>query len=139
MIRDLRDNSLMRTDPPFVVFDEVRSRFSNERWRSFVADHQHYLEQADADFFFKLRTDHGYNPSPAWTFAARLFSTGRSGHPDDLARLALLDIVLLGAMFAAIFGVYGLRVGCTSLVLFGFGYAWRFWWNGGSLLRFTAQ
>ena len=38
-------------------------------------------------------------------------------------------------LFVTIFRTYGSRVGCLSLIIFGLGYPWRFYWIGGAFLR----
>ena len=54
---------------------EVRRRFSPDRWRSFVDDNALLPDLATPhDYIEKIRKDHGYNPTPTWTFTARLVS-----------------------------------------------------------------
>ena len=134
-IRDLRTNTVV---PPHSVPEhkaEVRGRFSAARWRAFVADNQHFLESNDLDYLRQIRTDHGYNPTPTWTFVARLADSLLPASRANLELLGALDPILLILMFIVVFKTYGSRIGCVALILFGLGYAWRFDWVGGAFLR----
>jgi hypothetical protein len=134
-IRDLRTNEVV----PVAGLDEhareVRGRFSSERWRDFVDDTRYFLTANSYDYIFRIRKDHGYNPTPTWTFTARLFSTFVDAGDDSLALLAWVDPLLLAVMFWMIFRTYGSRIGCLALIVFGLGYPWRFDWVGGAFLR----
>jgi hypothetical protein len=78
----------------------------------------------------KIRQDHGYNATPAWTFVARLFDSRLRATESTLTALGVLDLVLVGVMFAVLFRAYGCRVACLSLALFGLGYGWRYIYIG---------
>ncbi len=135
VIRDLRTNTVV---PSHAVPDheaEVRARFSPARWREFTADNRHFIEANSLDYLAKIRTDHGYNPSPTWTFVARLFDRWLPARGGTLTLLGLLDPLLLLVMFVVVFRTYGAHVGCLALVVFGLGYPWRFDWVGGAFLR----
>ena len=54
--------------------EELRARFGEERWSNFVADHHNYTRDTSVELWENIRRDHGYNPTPAWTFVARLFA-----------------------------------------------------------------
>lgn len=133
-VRDLRTNGMAAARDVFAQGEEVKRRFSAERWRQFVVDHGYYLDAIHPAVLRAVRRDHGYNPTPTWTFVARLFAGG----PVDggaLVRAGLLDPLLLLVLFVSIFRTYGSRVGSLCLLVFGLGYAWRFHWIGGAFLR----
>ncbi len=134
-VRDLRTNAVV---PTYAVPEhraEVRSRFSAARWRAFVADNRYFLETCSLDYLRQIRTDHGYNPTPTWTFTARLADRFVPASAESLGLLGLLDPALLTVMFVVVFRTYGSRIGCLALVVFGLGYAWRYDWVGGAFLR----
>lgn len=134
-IRDLRTNTVV---PTWGVADhraEVVRRFSPERWQSFTRDHLHFLQSNDLGYLAKIRLDHGYNPTPTWTFVGRLFDRFVPAGHATLTALGALDPLLLLVMFVAVFRTFGSRVGCLCLVVFGLGYPWRFDWVGGAFLR----
>ena len=134
-LRDLRTNQVVPSDALSRHGYDVRQHFSDERWRGFVADHMVFLEANDDAYLAKIRTDHGYNPTPTWTFAARLVSAWGRLSPGRLVFFAWLDAILLGLVFLVVFRTYGSLVGCLALLVFGCGYAWRFDWVGGAFLR----
>ena len=134
-IRDLRTNQVVPTYSIPEHKAEVTRRFSPARWAAFVADNRHFLEVNDLDYIEQIRTDHGYNPTPTWTFVARLFDRWLPASRSSLTLLALLDPLLLLVMFVVVFRTYGSRLGCLTLIVFGLGYPWRFYWVGGAFLR----
>ena len=134
-MRDLRDNEVVPTIRTHSHQQEVRERFSDTRWRLFVQDVSYFLRSNNYDYLSRIRLDHGYNPTPTWTFTARLFSAHLPARDGTLSFLAWIDPLLLAAMFWMIFRTFGSRIGCLSLVIFGLGYPWRFDWVGGAFLR----
>jgi hypothetical protein len=134
-VRDLRTNEVVNAVLLAAEEREVRSRFTPERWSSFVADVKYFLRSNDYSYITRIRNDHGYNPTPTWTFTARLFSNWPAASRSSLTTLAWLDPLLLAGLFVMIFRTYGSRVGCLALIIFGVGYPWRFDWVGGAFLR----
>lgn len=132
---DLRNN--VRTPAKNLVphMKEVRSRFNDKRWAQFLRDHNHFLSHNSLSYLDRIRTDHGYNATPAWTFTARLFNRFLPLNTLTLTFLSSLDLLLLLLMFFTIHRTYGFRVLCFSLIVFGLGYGGRFDWVGGAFLR----
>jgi hypothetical protein len=134
-VRDQRTNEVV---PTVIIHDharEVRARFTTDRWASFVHDVRYFLESNDYDYLSRIRRDHGYNPTPTWTFVARFATALPTVDDSTLELFALIDPVLLLVMFAMIVRTFGSRVGCMALIVFGLGYPWRFDWVGGAILR----
>jgi len=134
-VRDLRTN---RVEPAYRVLAQgaaVKARFSPERWRSFTRDNAYFLDHLGWGYLAGIRKDHGYNPPPSWTFVARRIDAGMPVEAGTLGLLGVLDLVLLLVLFAFLGSTYGSRLACICLVVFGFGYAWRFYWIGGAFLR----
>ena len=137
VIRDLRTNKVVSTHATESVEhrEEVRSRFSRERWRDFVGDHRHFLDSNNRGYLSGIRRDHGFNPPPSWTFVARLFAGWVPLDRDAVTTLGMIDMAILAALFFVVFRTYGARIGCLSLALFGVNYAGRYYWVGGAFLR----
>lgn len=133
--RDLRTNEVVSAGEVLLHGAEVKERFTPERWRRFTADHGHFLRAMDLPYLGGVRLDHGYNPTPTWTFVARLFDRRAPTEINTLILLGLLDPLLLLVLFGFLFSTYGARTGTLCLVVFGLGYAWRFYWIGGAFLR----
>ena len=133
-VRELTTYKVVAPADRTAEFAAVRERFSDARWQDFLADHSDYLDNTGPRLWQVIRTDHGYNATPAWTFVARLFDARLPATNATLAALGALDLLLVGAMFALLFRTYGYRVACLSLAIFGLGYGWRDIYVG-SLLR----
>ena len=134
-IRDLRTNEVVPARGLTDHRREVKGRFSPERWKAFVDDTRYFVTGNNYDYLTRIRKDHGYNPTPTWTFTARLLSRFLPASDGSLTALAWVDPLLLAAMFWMIFRTYGSRIGCLALIVFGLGYPWRFDWVGGAFLR----
>jgi len=134
-VRDLRTNEVVPTVTLQANRNEVRKRFTEDRWQEFKADVAYFLRSNAYDYIRRIRLDHGYNPTPTWTFTARLFSSLLPASDSTLILLAWIDPLLLAALFVLIFRTYGSRIGCLSLIVFGLGYPWRYDWVGGAFLR----
>ncbi len=134
-VRDLRTNEVVPSSILRTHRNEVRQRFTDDRWQKFEADVAYFLKSNPYDYIRRIRLDHGYNPTPTWTFTARLFSRYPAAGDSSLTLLAWIDPLLLAALFLMIFKTYGSRIGCLALIIFGLGYPWRFDWVGGAFLR----
>ena len=122
-VRDLRTNEVVSSYRVLADAPEVVSRFSPERWRSFAADHDHFLTRVGWGYLQDIRKDHGYNPTPTWTFVARLLDRALPASSENLALLGALDPLLLAILFAFLFATFG----CAS--------AASAWWSSASATR----
>jgi len=129
LIRDQRTNELV---PRFSVIEhgrEVRAAFSEERWRSFGQD----VKRSRVPRV--MWHDHGYNPTPAWTFTGRLLSTQVPVTKRTKVLFGLVDLALLAVIFGLIWRSFGLTTACCAMIVFGLNYNARFYWTGGAFLR----
>jgi len=133
--RDLRNNKKVFVGALRGHQDEVRERFSQSRWEQFSKDNSFFLRWNRPRYLELVRSDHGFNATPTWSFTARLFDGWLPATLRTLDLLACLDISLLAVMFVVIFRTYGSKVGAVSLIIFGLNYASRYYWIGGALLR----
>jgi hypothetical protein len=136
VVRDLRSNAIVPVASLAVHRAEVRARFSPARWRAFVRDHRYFLELSTLRKLNEIRLDHGYNPTPTWTFVGRLFNRWLPLNATTVPLLALLDWGLLAAMVIVVRRTYGGRTAAVLVILFGLGYPWRYTWVGGAFLRY---
>jgi hypothetical protein len=134
-IRNLATNEIVPASAAIAQRSRAIARFSPARWRSFVADHAYFAE-AVAVSFPDTRIDHGYNPTPFWTFVGRVFSSWMPLNATTVPLLALLDWALIGTALVFVHRTYGAGAAATLAILFGLGYPWRYVWVGGSFLRF---
>jgi hypothetical protein len=134
-MRDLRTQRIVPLAALEGQFGEVRGRFSDTRWRQFVADHDYFVGAAGPYPLNLFRLDHGYNPSPTWTCLARVFASWLPARDGSFLFLASLDLLLMGALCFGIFEVFGGRIAAMVVLLLGLGAPWRYDWIGGAFLR----
>ncbi len=135
-VRDLRTGeivpaAMVRGDPSF------RQRFSAERWQAFRHDLAFFQSLNLPQGWQPSLVDHGYNAPPARTLITWLVTSAVGQLTLGSATLlAFLDALLLAALIAVVFRLYGLRSAAFCAVLFGANPLSTFDWIGGSLLRF---
>jgi hypothetical protein len=101
----------------------------------------------------EMLMDHGYNASPiSNTVAAFLTNIGWESQipqessaraaPEDLKkfrtrilRYTMIDLALYAGAFLMIFWAFGLRATALSVLVWGCGYPWAYFWTGGSFAR----
>ncbi len=137
-LRDLRTNQVVgiQDEASRRHRAEVRARFSDARWQQFVRDHEHFVRHVTSAHLANMRRDHGFNAPPSWTFVARLFAGRVRADDAGLDGLGTIDLVLVALGLGALGWAFGSRVLCCAVVLFGVSYVGRYFWVGGSLLRF---
>ena len=124
-IRDLRTNQLTSVGEARAHAVDIRARFTSERWRAFVANHAWYLDNMPPGSVDWMRRDHGYNPTPAWTFVARVPGTRVPSTSAGLYFLASLDVLILTVMLATVWRTFGARATFLAVAILGFGHGWR--------------
>lgn len=98
---------------------EVKARFSPARWREFVADMRYFrLTMGTRDYLGSM-SDHGGNATPAWFAIAHVLFAFTHASNQTLLITGMLDPLLLGLAFFAIFRTFGARTMLVSLVIFG--------------------
>jgi hypothetical protein len=99
--------------------ERVKGRFSETRWNAFKHDVSYFKELTGLPRTPKLvffLMDHGYNASPVST---SLLSALTNIVPvTQLPLLASLDVLLVAAMVAVVFGTFGLEMGALFSVYF---------------------
>lgn len=133
-VRDMDSYRLVPRADALAAARTVRERFRPEHWRQFVADVDFFTEALPPETLAPLLTDHGYNPSPTWTATARLLTTFVPAR--SLLSIALLDELLVGALFLTAGWAFGLEAALFGAVLFFANSFSSFSWVGGSFLRY---
>ncbi|MEO7271680.1 MAG: hypothetical protein ABI211_06700 [Vicinamibacterales bacterium] len=135
-IRNLSTNELALGTPALQEPSRCRDRFADPaRWPAFTHDVEWFRQHVTAGKWNELTADHGYNATPVWTMAgARLANLAPVSVPQIWA-LALLDPVLLAAMWGLVWWAFGWRVLAIALVWWGTNYPARYTYIGGGYLR----
>lgn len=129
-IRDLRSQRVVDYAEIGEHQLEVRARFDDARWRAFVAD----IDTLEIHPW--AYTDHGYNAPPTLTAVLRTLTTWIPVAPASLDAYALLDTALLFGCVLVIAWAFGLERAAACSLLLGLSFVARYFWNGGSILRY---
>ena len=154
-IRDLVDNRLhyLSEDDALRYQKRCAEHFSPERWEAFRHDTASFRTVMGSAWWKEMLMDHGYNASPISNMVAAFLTnigwesqipqvTSSRASPDDIKtfrrrilRYTMIDLGLYAAAFLMIFWAFGLRATSLSVLLWGCGYPWAYFWTGGSFAR----
>jgi len=154
-IRDLVDNRLhyVSKDDALRYQKTCAEHFSPERWEAFRYDARAFRTVMGSGWWKDMLMDHGYNASPisnmvaafltniGWQEQVPKVSSNRVA-PEDLKtfrkrilRYTMIDLALYAGAFLMIFWAFGLRATALSVLVWGTGYPWAYFWTGGSFAR----
>jgi hypothetical protein len=136
IMRDLRDNRLVPTEAELERSVECRSRFSADRWKEFQHDARFFRHAMGPENWLAVRTDHGFNGTPAWAAVGGLLARLGPASWPLIISLAILDVVLILAMLALIGRSFGLEAACIAAGYWGVNTLAPFGWTGGGFLRY---
>jgi hypothetical protein len=132
---NLRTNVLESSLETLQHPERCKQHFSPERWEAFKHDVRFFRGRQNRFRWDDLQTDHGYNGTPVWNVAGTLLSNLSPASDAQLYTLALLDPLYLLAAFAVIGWAFGWRALAVALLVFSTNFPSRFYWTGGSFLR----
>jgi len=135
-MRDLRDNRLVPAESALQRAPECRARFSDGRWSGFRDDARFFRGAMGHEEWLGVRSDHGFNGTPAWAVLGRLLTALGSASWAQVISLALLDVVLVLAIFALLWRGFGLEAACIAAGFWGVNTLAPFGWTGGGFLRY---
>ncbi len=118
-LTETRDLSNFEMYPVQKVFDDaerIKGRFTPERWVEFKAD---WTEMSRRPMNWNAAlADHGNSNSPAWSLIVHPLTSLVSPTVAGQTLLALLDPLLMLAMFWLLFKTFGVRAGAIALSVF---------------------
>jgi hypothetical protein len=133
-MRDLASDTVVSVDGALARPEDCRARFTPERWRAF-GDDVMWFRAATGRVWDRMQQDHGFNPPPTWVLAwGPLTRIGPAGERTQAA-LALIDPLLLLAMWALVGWAFGPYVLMVALVAWGAQAPGAGTWTSGSPLR----
>lgn len=136
MVRDLRDNRRVPAATQLERADECHARFTPPRWEAFRRDTAFFRNAMGGDEWLRVRSDHGFNGTPAWAVLGRLLAGLARASWPYLLLLALCDLVLLAAAFVMVARAFGLEAAAIAAGYFGLSFLSQFGWTGGGFLRY---
>jgi hypothetical protein len=134
-LTNLRTNALESSKPLLAHPEACKQNFTPQRWEEFKADVRFFRNRQNAKRWDDLQTDHGYNGTPVWNVAGTLLANTGPASTGQLYALAMLDPLYLLATIAVIWWAFGWRVLSVALLAFATNFPSRFYWTGGSYLR----
>ncbi len=154
-IRDLVDNRLhfVSEDDALRYQERCAEHFSPERWEAFRQETRLFRSVMGSGWWKDMLMDHGYNASPISNMVATVLTnigwrdqmpqiSQARVDPEDLKkfrkrilRYAMIDLALYAGAFLMIFWAFGLRATALSMLIWGTGYPWGYFWTGGSFAR----
>ncbi len=119
VLRDLKDHEIRTVRDSRASIEEVRGRFSPERWAELKTDMRYFRDAMTDGGFLGSMSDHGGNATPVWFLAARLLMGFSPASDSTLWRGVIADAVLMLLAFAALWWAYGPRVAFIAMTVFG--------------------
>jgi hypothetical protein len=135
-IMNLRTNMMVDTkdimaDPNGVC----KVHFTAERWADFKHDVAYFRNHHDIKRWEEAQTDHGYNGSPVWNIVGTTLTNLSPISDNQVFFLTRIDpFFIVGIIFMS-WWAFGWRTMCVALAVFATNFPSRFYWTGGSLLR----
>jgi len=134
-LTNLRTNELETTKEVLANPQSCKKHFSDARWEAFKHDVKFFRDRQNNRRWDDLQTDHGYNATPVWNIAGSVLANLSPASEGQLYTLALLDPLYLLAMVGMVWWAFGWRVTCVGLLVFATNFPSRYYWTGGSFLR----
>jgi len=132
-ITNLRTNVLETTKDILAHPERCKDHFTPARWESFQRDLAYFRTVESR--WDAAQTDHGYNGTPVWNIAGSLLANLAQASKSQIYFLDGLDSALLAAGCLMIAWAFGWRVLAIALLIFATNFPSRFYWTGGSYLR----
>ena len=95
------------------------SSFSESRQQQFSDDADRIRRLFKYRHFHTIMADHGYNATPLWTALGGSLTSQLALERGGLRLLALLDPLLLIAMWCGVLWAFGWRALCAGLLFWG--------------------
>ncbi len=115
--------------------ERCKAHFSEPRWQAFRKDVSFFRARLGARTWDDIQLDHGYNATPLWNALGTTLANLSPASNTQLYALAMLDPLYLAATIAVVYWAFGWRVLAVALLAFATNFPSRFYWTGGSFLR----
>jgi hypothetical protein len=140
-MRRIESDNKLGTSNEIVEHPEIcKSLFKDpKRWEEFRADMRFFRGRFSLDRWDESQNDHGYNATPVWAIFGRYLSEHVSLSWDNIVNLSLIDSGFLIVMWLVVLWAFGWRAAAVAAVYWGCNFPARFYWNGGSFLRYDWQ
>jgi hypothetical protein len=132
---NLRTNLVQTTADILAHPERCKSHFTPERWESLKHDLRYFRTLENARRWDDAQTDHGYNGTPVWNILGTILSNLAPASRIQILVLDSIDCLLVVFLSLMIWWAFGWRVMTVALIAFSTNFPSRWYWTGGSLLR----
>ena len=132
---NLRTNLVETTADILAHPERCKTHFSAARWESFKHDLRYFRTLENARRWDDAQTDHGYNGTPVWNIAGTILSNLAPASRTQVLILDSIDCILVVIFSLLIWWAFGWRTLTIALIAFSTNFPSRWYWTGGSLLR----
>ena len=134
-IMNLRTNMMVGTTDILAHPELCKGHFTPERWGDFKHDVAYFRNHHDIKRWEEAQTDHGYNGSPVWNIVGTTLANMAPASDGQINFLTRIDpLFIFGLVFMSLWA-FGWRTTCVALAVFATNFPSRFYWTGGSFLR----
>lgn len=117
--RDLRTHVPTNVTAARAHVEEVRARFSPERWAEFKVDMQYFRRAMNDGGFLGSMSDHGGNATPVWFLGARVLFGWLPASDFALWVGVVADALLVLLGFLSLWWAFGPRTALLAATVFG--------------------
>jgi hypothetical protein len=134
-IMNLRTNILGSTAEILAHPERCKQHFSTERWELFKRDVGYFRTHHGVKRWEEAQTDHGYNGTPVWNIMGTTLTNTAPASDGQIWFLTRIDPLFIVGITLMTWWAFGWRVTCVAMLVFATNFPSRFYWTGGSLLR----
>ncbi len=132
---NLRNNVVETTADILAHPERCKSHFTPARWESLKHDLRYFRTLENARRWDDAQTDHGYNGTPVWNILGTILTNLGPASRTQVLILDSIDCVLVVLLSLMIWWAFGWRTLTVALIVFSTNFPSRWYWTGGSLLR----
>ena len=134
-LMNLRTNIIESTADILAHPERCKKHFTPARWEAFRKDIAFFRKRVGVKRWDNTQTDHGFNASPVWMILGTTLANTAAASESHIFMLDLIDVAYFFATLALIFWAFGWRALAVALIVFATNFPGRYYWTGGSFLR----
>ncbi len=135
-LTNLRTNIVETTADILAHPERCKEHFTPARWQAFKDDLRYFRTLENPRRWDDAQTDHGFNGTPVWNILGSVLTNlaPPASHATILA-LDSIDVILITIMAGLLWWAFGWRAVSVALIVFATNFPSRWYWIGGSFLR----
>jgi hypothetical protein len=134
-LTNLQTNLVETTADILAHPERCKQHFSDARWKLFKDDLRYFRSLEAPRRWDDAQTDHGFNGTPVWNILGTILTNLAPASKFTVYLLDSIDVTLITIMAAMVWWAFGWRVFSVAFIVFATNYPSRWYWIGGSYLR----